>query len=158
MTARTEIGKWLNEQPNREIDRQALAELCADYDRLIAVARMADELMATLYADDDIAALQYKTRILLGALLDLELKIIDEEMAVDEGESELNVGLERNCRVQDRFDTMAREGKHGFYETLFAVVREEVEREREACAKVCEARPAFSQLAHDCAEAIRMRS
>lgn len=34
MTARREIGKWLNEQPNREVDRQALAELCAEFDRL----------------------------------------------------------------------------------------------------------------------------
>ena len=32
MHARREIGKWLNEQPNREIDRQALALLCAEYD------------------------------------------------------------------------------------------------------------------------------
>ena len=34
MTARREIGKWLNEQPNREIDRQALAELCVEYDTM----------------------------------------------------------------------------------------------------------------------------
>ena len=34
MDARREIGKWLNEQPSREIDRQALAELCAEYDRI----------------------------------------------------------------------------------------------------------------------------
>lgn len=35
MTARRTIGKWLNEQPNGDIDRQALAELCAEYDSLL---------------------------------------------------------------------------------------------------------------------------
>ncbi len=34
MNARREIGKWLNEQASREIDRQALAELCTEYDML----------------------------------------------------------------------------------------------------------------------------
>lgn len=34
MYARREIGKWLNEEPNRELDRKLLAELCADYDML----------------------------------------------------------------------------------------------------------------------------
>ena len=34
MSARREIGKWLNEQPNREVDKQALAELCVEYDIL----------------------------------------------------------------------------------------------------------------------------
>lgn len=34
MDARHEIGKWLNEQPSREIDRQALVQLCAEYDML----------------------------------------------------------------------------------------------------------------------------
>lgn len=34
MSARREIGKWLNEEPNRELDRKLLAELCADYDAL----------------------------------------------------------------------------------------------------------------------------
>ena len=39
---------------------------------------------------------------------------------------------ERNARVQKRWDELWREGKHGHYETLFRVVREEVERaERE---------------------------
>lgn len=37
---------------------------------------------------------------------------------------------ERNRRVQARYDELMREGKHGHYETLFRVVREEVERER----------------------------
>lgn len=32
--ARREVGKWLNEQPNREVDRHALAELCEAYDLL----------------------------------------------------------------------------------------------------------------------------
>jgi len=52
-----------------------------------------------------------------------------------DGQSRSTGGLERNCRVQDRFDELMREGKHGHYETLFRVVREEVEREREACAR-----------------------
>lgn len=34
---------------------------------------------------------------------------------------------ERNRRVQERYDDLMREGKHGHYETLFRIVREEVE-------------------------------
>ena len=34
MSARREIGKWLNEQPNREIDKQVLAEFCAEFDEM----------------------------------------------------------------------------------------------------------------------------
>ena len=45
---------------------------------------------------------------------------------------------QRNFRVQARWDELMRAGKHGHYETLFRVVREEVEQERERCAKVCE--------------------
>ena len=37
MTARIEIGKWLNEKTRLEIDRVALAELCAEYDELQAL-------------------------------------------------------------------------------------------------------------------------
>ncbi len=33
----------------------------------------------------------------------------------------------RNARVQARYDELMREGKHGHYEALFRVVREEVE-------------------------------
>jgi DUF1680 family protein len=47
MTARHEIGKWLNEQPNREIDRRVLAELCAEHDR------MAHALMTLLGETED---------------------------------------------------------------------------------------------------------
>lgn len=36
--------------------------------------------------------------------------------------------LARNIRVQRRYDELMREGRHGHYETLFRVVREEVER------------------------------
>ena len=61
-----------------------------------------------------------------------------DESKTDEGQSRLTVGLERNFRVQERFDALMREGKHGFYETIFAVVREEVEQEREACANELE--------------------
>jgi hypothetical protein len=34
----------------------------------------------------------------------------------------------RNIRVQKRYDELMREGKHGHYETMFQVVREEVDR------------------------------
>ena len=43
----------------------------------------------------------------------------------------LDQKTERNCRVQARYDELMREGKHGHYETVFRVVREEVEAERE---------------------------
>ena len=36
--------------------------------------------------------------------------------------------LERNKRVQERYDALMAEGEHGHYETMFRVVREEVER------------------------------
>lgn len=39
---------------------------------------------------------------------------------------------ERNARVQRRYDELMAEGKHGHYETLFRVVREEIERDRDA--------------------------
>lgn len=45
---------------------------------------------------------------------------------------------ERNFRVKARYAELDREGKHGHYETMFRIVREEVERERERCAKVAE--------------------
>lgn len=35
---------------------------------------------------------------------------------------------QRNARVRSRYDELMREGKHGHYETMFRVVREEVER------------------------------
>jgi hypothetical protein len=41
--------------------------------------------------------------------------------------------VERNARVQARYDELMAEGKHGHYETMFRVVREEVERERAIC-------------------------
>jgi hypothetical protein len=34
----------------------------------------------------------------------------------------------RNFRVQARYDQLIAEGKHGHYESMFRVVREEVER------------------------------
>jgi hypothetical protein len=37
---------------------------------------------------------------------------------------------DRNARVQARYDELRAEGKHGHYETMFRVVREEIERER----------------------------
>jgi hypothetical protein len=36
----------------------------------------------------------------------------------------------RNFRVKARYDELMREGKHGHYETMFRVVREEVELDR----------------------------
>lgn len=41
---------------------------------------------------------------------------------------------ERNKRVQARYDQLMASGAHGHYETLFRVVREEVERET-ACLR-----------------------
>lgn len=41
------------------------------------------------------------------------------------GEIEMD---ERNARVQARYDELIRDGRHGHYETLFRIVREEVER------------------------------
>lgn len=37
----------------------------------------------------------------------------------------------RNFRIKARYDELMREGKYGHYETMFRVVREEVERDRE---------------------------
>lgn len=45
---------------------------------------------------------------------------------------------QRNARVQARYNALMQEGKHGHYETMFKVVREEVEAERERCAQVAE--------------------
>ena len=39
------------------------------------------------------------------------------------------MNAERNMRVEARYDDLMRGGKHGHYETLFRIVREEVERE-----------------------------
>lgn len=36
----------------------------------------------------------------------------------------------RNARVQSRYEELMQEGKHGHYETLFRIVREEIERTR----------------------------
>jgi hypothetical protein len=35
---------------------------------------------------------------------------------------------QRNFRVKSRYDELMREGKHGHYETMFRVVREEIDR------------------------------
>jgi len=43
---------------------------------------------------------------------------------------------ERNARVQQRYDELASAGKRGHYETMFKVVREEVEAERSRNATV----------------------
>jgi hypothetical protein len=39
---------------------------------------------------------------------------------------------ERNARIQARYNELMQIGKHGHYETMFQVVREEIERERGA--------------------------
>jgi hypothetical protein len=44
---------------------------------------------------------------------------------------------ERNKRVQARYDAFVAGGK-GHYETLFRIVREEIEAERERCARTAE--------------------
>lgn len=50
----------------------------------------------------------------------------------------------RNIRAQARYDELMREGKHGHYETMSRVIREEVERERDRCAALAE-NPGFIQ-------------
>ena len=52
---------------------------------------------------------------------------------------------DRNRRVIVRYDQLMLEGKHGHYETLFRAVREEVEREREACAKLADLQAALDR-------------
>lgn len=39
----------------------------------------------------------------------------------------MNESTARNIRVQDRYDELMRIGRHGHYETMFQVVREEIE-------------------------------
>lgn len=41
---------------------------------------------------------------------------------------------ERNTRVQTRYDDLMSEGRHGHYETMFRIVREEIERDRSSRA------------------------
>ena len=70
---------------------------------------------------------------------------------------------ERNCRVQNLYDELMIEGRRGHYETMFRIVRLEIEAEREACAKTCEnlteeQAEGPGDLAERCANAIRMRS
>ncbi len=74
---------------------------------------------------------------------------------------------DRNCRVQKLYDELMAEGKHGHYETMFLVVRLEVEAERDACALACDSwrsgcdnrtMQAEAWAAAECAKAIRERS
>lgn len=54
----------------------------------------------------------------------------------------------RNARVQRRYDDLMLEGKHGHYETMFRVVREEVERlarERDGLKEQIEVRNQIAQ-------------
>ena len=46
----------------------------------------------------------------------------------------MNESTARNIRVQDRYDELMRIGKHGHYETMFQVVREETESLRQQLA------------------------
>jgi hypothetical protein len=51
------------------------------------------------------------------------------------GRETMEQKTERNQRVQARYDALVH-GKHGHYETMFKIVREEVEAERERCATI----------------------
>lgn len=71
---------------------------------------------------------------------------------------------ERNCRVQKLYDELMAEGTHGHYETLFRIVRREVEAERDACVGVCHSlafdlriHPLARRGALDCKKAIKER-
>ena len=44
--------------------------------------------------------------------------------------NEVRERMERNTRITARYDELMREGKHGHYETMFRIVREEIERDR----------------------------
>lgn len=46
---------------------------------------------------------------------------------------------ERNAKVQARYDAMMADGKHGHYETMFKLVHEQVDAERERCAALVQA-------------------
>jgi hypothetical protein len=48
------------------------------------------------------------------------------------------MSLERNARVQARYDELTRLGKHGHYETMFQVVNEESARSLTEAAKIVE--------------------
>jgi hypothetical protein len=70
---------------------------------------------------------------------------------------------ERNVRVQARYDQLMAEGKHGHYETMFRVVREEVARAVAAeTARCITAAQWFRNVEHytvdDVAERIRAAS
>lgn len=69
---------------------------------------------------------------------------------------------EINARVQARWDQLAGEAKHGFYETLFKIVHEEreaaVSEERELCIKdILDVAISYENTADDACEAIRAR-
>lgn len=58
----------------------------------------------------------------------------------------MNEATERNIRVQNRYDELMAIGKHGHYETMFQVVREETESLRQQLAErekqvLCEKEP-----------------
>lgn len=63
----------------------------------------------------------------------------------------------RNKRIADRWDALSNTSKHGFYEILFKIVREEVEIEREACARICEERQYGIGCSHAFEAAARIR-
>jgi hypothetical protein len=62
----------------------------------------------------------------------------------------MNESTARNIRVQDRYDELMRIGKHGHYETMFQVVREETEslRQQLAAALAATADPKGAILCH----------
>lgn len=66
--------------------------------------------------------------------------------------------VERNAWVELRYDALMAEGKHGHYETMFRVVREAVEAEREACANEAKYYAKHSATARSIVKDIRARS
>lgn len=63
----------------------------------------------------------------------------------------------RNARVQARYDALMAVGRRGHYETMFKIVREEVEAEREACAEIALAIDSGRGNEREIAKAIRAR-
>ena len=60
----------------------------------------------------------------------------------------MNESTSRNIRVQDRYDELMRIGRHGHYETMFQVVREETESLRQQLADMTEAYAKVTERIH----------
>lgn len=69
----------------------------------------------------------------------------------DKSREEFEAKCERSRRVSARYDELMREGKHGHYETMFRVVREEVEASRRTYRASEEAEARIAELEEEVA-------